>query len=241
MKEKSVKKSGAADAILNTTIGMDIHAEYIELCGKIGGTLSKEELVAEAKKLLLKRTPLEEKKVSLLYLAHGSNLRSLYAIQKYLKTPDPELAAWASLAWQECQNAVLNEGMSKLMGSTDMEKDIIIGGMGGERDLLRCCFVVSTLGSRVFIKSEQEKIITTLKQVDAQHHAKTEHLDWGNNYVKITVLTSWEVAVGDYIEDLINHCNVSLPFLRFHYFVVNTHDLTEKEIAEYLAEVKDVV
>jgi hypothetical protein len=241
MKKKLVKKADVADNIFNTHIGMDVHAEYIELYGKISATLSKEVLLAEAKKLLLKRTPLEEKKTALVCLAHGNNLRSLYAIQKYLRNPDPELAAWASLAWQECQNAVLNEGMSKLMGSADAEKDLIIGGMGGERDRMRCCFVISTIGGRVFTKPEREKINTTLKKVDKHYAAKAEHLDWGDNYVKITALTSWEVAVGDYIEDLINQCNALSPFLRFHYFVVNTHDLTTEEIAKYLRGIKHVM
>lgn len=240
MKKKTVKKVSTADNIFNTGIGMEVHAEYIELCNKMGDTLPQEALVAEAKKLLLKRTSLEEKKTALLRLAHGNTLRSLYAIQNYLRNPDPELAAWASLAWQECQNGVLNAGMKKLMGDAAPEMDLIIGGMGGERDLLRCCFVVSTIGERSFTETEKKKVVEILKKVDAHYHAKAEHLDWGDNYVKVTALTSWEVAIGDYIEDLINRCNVSSPLLRFHYFVVNTHDLTKEEIADYLAELKGV-
>jgi hypothetical protein len=240
MKKKPNKEElYAAKNIFDAPIGVDIHAEYIELCGKMGGTLSKEELVLEAKKLALKRTPLAEKKNALLYLAHGNTLRSLYAIQRYLKNPDPELATWASLAWQECQNAVLNEGMKKLMGDDAPEADMIIGGMGAERDRMRYCFVVSTLGGRAFTKGEQEKVVEMLKKVESHHDAKTEQLDWCDNYVKITALISWEVAVGDYIEALINWCNASSLFLHFHYFVANTHDLTKKEIAEYLAELKD--
>lgn len=241
MKKKTVKIASVADTIFNTGIGMEVHAEYIEMCGQIGDILSGEELIAEGKKLLSKRTPLEEKKRALFYLAHGNNLRSLYAIQKYLKNPDPELTSLASLAWQECQNAVLNEGMSKLMGEhVATPNDLIIGGMGGVNNLLRCCFVVSTVRGQSFDKSEKGKVLETLKKVDKHYGAKVECLDWGDNYVKVTALTSWEVAVGDYIEDLINQCNGSSPFLRFHYFVVNTHDLTKEEITEYLAELKDI-
>lgn len=242
MKKKLDKEElPAAKNIFDIPIEADVHAEYIELCEKIGDALSKEELALEAKKLILKRTPIAEKKKALLYLAHGNNLRSLYAIQKYLKNPDPKLAPWASLAWQECQNVVLHEGMKKLMGDDALENDLIIGGMGGERDRMRYCFVVSALDGRAFEKGEREKVLEILKKVESDYHTKTEQLDWGDNYVKVTALVSWEVAVGDYIEALINRCNASSPFLRFHYFVANTHNLTKKEIAEYLAELKDVI
>ena len=58
-------------------------------------------------------------------------------------------------------------------------------------------------------------------------------------YVKINSLIPIDVASGDYVENLIKECNEPIPFLRFHYFIVNTHNIRVEEIDKYLKDLKN--
>ncbi len=118
MKDKKKKNTrNIAEVISETVIPIEIQSEYIDFHNKhIKIDIPKEEKVKIISDLLKKKTPLEDKKHTLFILAHGDDLRSLYGIQKYLKNPDLELQPWAVLAWQECQNNVLGEGLSDIFG-----------------------------------------------------------------------------------------------------------------------------
>ena len=88
------------------------------------------------------------------------------------------------------------------------------------------------------MKRLEDKIEEILKNIDKQYYSKSEKIEWGNIYAKITSLIPIDVASGDYVESLISECNSSTLFLRFHYYIANNHDLTKEEIDEYLKELR---
>jgi len=233
---KKKKTKNISDVVSKTVIPMEQQSEYIDFHNeRVNTDISKEEKIRLISVLLKKRTSLQEKKKALFILGHGNDLRSLYGIQKYLKDPDPDLASWAVLAWQECQNSVLGEGLAKLFGEAE---DLLLGGLGGNDGKLRYCFVICSLEEKAFAQNDKNKTEKTLKKIDKRYSSKAEKVAWGVAYVKITCLISREVAPGDYVESFINACNNPTPFLRFHYFIVNTHDITDKEIDDYMQEIK---
>ncbi|OHA02144.1 MAG: hypothetical protein A3A44_03250 [Candidatus Sungbacteria bacterium RIFCSPLOWO2_01_FULL_60_25] len=231
--QKRGSNQEAAKILQNTLVPSEVHAEYIGFHDHVvQNKYSREQVIEKSKELLRKRTPLEEKKEILFCLAHTPVLRAHYAIQKYLKNPDRELVTWAVVAWHESHTGVLNEGMRTLFGGNTAEEVVVMGGLGGDGKRLRYCFVVSSLKGHPFSIDQEETIRAALKE--DSDHVKTEKIEFGENYAVVTPLVLIEGAVGEFIESLINYCNKPVPFLRFHYFVVNTHLLSKEEINEYL-------
>ncbi|OHA15724.1 MAG: hypothetical protein A3B08_01765 [Candidatus Taylorbacteria bacterium RIFCSPLOWO2_01_FULL_43_44] len=241
MKKKTKNQNDLSGTLQNTIIPPEIHAEYISYHNKTNGQkYSKEEVIAESQKLLKRKTPTEDKKKIIFRLAHTPVLRAHYAIQKYLKKPDPELTSWAVIAWNESHAGIINEAMGKMFGENDETADdaTIMGGLGGDAKRLRYCFVVSTEKSRDITKEEKQKIWDTIKKIDKSHRSQAEKVEFKRNYAKVVSLIPMDVACGTYIEDIINKSNEPRTFLRFHYFVVNTHILTHHEIDTYLKELE---
>ena len=188
-----------------------------------------------------KKTPLDTKKEIIFRMAHTPILRAHYAIQKYLKDPDTKLIPWAVIAWNESHTGIINEAMEKMFGKDDNSADMatVTGGLGRDRDRLRYCFVISFLEGKGLFQNGKKIIEETLKRTDQQFDSKVEKTEYGRAYVKITSLVPNDIAPGDYVETIINECNKPKPYLKFHYFIVNTHDITEEEIQEYLRELKN--
>jgi hypothetical protein len=225
------KKDG--DSFLNIT------GEYIEYHNNINlNEFSDEQLKKERDKILKKKTPIEEKKKLIFLLAHNKNLWALYGIQKYLKKPDPELAEWAVIAWQECNAGILNAAMEKIGLNNKDDESIIMGGLGGNAKSLRYCFVLSKESGN-FSDDDKNKLASALKEVSQKMKSKIEKVEFNKNYSRLVALVSNDTAVEDLIESAIEKMNDPLPILRVHYFVVNTHILSDSEIEEYLDGLAD--
>lgn len=234
MKKTPKQSKKIADILYNTFIPVEVHKEYIGYHNKIDlNELSSEKLKEERNKILKKKTPLELKKKILFLLAHNKSLWALYGIQKYLKDPDLELTAWAVIAWQECQSGVLGSALEKL--GLDDNEGLIMGALGGDGSKrLRYCFALSAEKGD-FSKTDIEKIKLALQSASLEMKSETEEVIFSKNYLRVTVSVSIDVAIGEFIERVIEFSNTPKPFLRRHYFVVNTHILSKEEIEEYIA------
>lgn len=215
---------------------MEVHQEYIQYHDKVNlKEFSDAELKRERDKLLRKKVSLEEKRKLLFLLAHNKSLWALYGIQKYLKTSEPELAGFAELAWQECQAGVLNSALEKI-GFGEEEESVIMGGLGGEGQKLRYCFAVSVEKSE-FSEKDKTLLNTMLQHIAHGMKANIEEAVFSRNYLRVVTLIPMDIAVGDFIESVIDRSNASEYLLRQHYFVVNTHILSDKEIEDYIKEI----
>ncbi len=63
-----------------------------------------------------------------------------------------------------------------------------------------------------------------------------ERTEYEDTYVLLCIGISNDVAPQTVIDNLIIATNGTDPFLRFHFFMTNTHKPSEKEIAGYIAE-----
>src|SRR3989344_9227410 len=164
MERKRPRKRATKQSIFGAPIPMETHQEYIQYHDKINlKEFSDAELKRERDKLLKKKVALEEKKKLLFLLAHKKSLWALYGIQKYLKAPEPELAEFAQLAWQECQAGVLNVALEKL-GFEEQDEPVIMGGPGGNGNRLWDCFAVGT-EKREFSEENRGNITALLQTI----------------------------------------------------------------------------
>lgn len=230
-------RNDLAEIIFKTPIPPAIHEEYIAWCKKVSDVEHNAKIPKEEREKLLKKiTPIAEKKKLLFRLSFGNTLSFLYTIQKYVRQPDKELVPWAVMCWQICNTNVLNAGMSKLFGDEGVD-DLIMGGLGGDGKRLRYCFALSTQDQKFSL--DMETIVReVIHETDLQHATTTEEINFETDYFRANILVPMDVAVGDVIDDIISSVNLKNKILRKHYFVVNTHFLSDDEIHTYIEEIK---
>ncbi|MBM3261603.1 hypothetical protein FJY93_04260 [Candidatus Kaiserbacteria bacterium] len=237
-KKTAQKKRSARRRALDIRIPPEVHKEYVSFHSErdIG---SRTKWALEHRDLLLKRkTPLEEKKEILSILAHSPELKALYGIQKYLKNPDQKLESFAALAWQECEQRVLERGMEKLFGSRDFVPPLIIGGLGGDAQNMRYQFVLTAIGSEDIVKENMAMLTRVFEKEARVKGERIEEITYRPNVIVCSSLISHNAAVGNHIERIIAAINAEKEILRNHYLVVNTHEIADDEIAEYLASLE---
>jgi hypothetical protein len=244
MKKKKLTNSEIAELVFKTVISHEIQSAYISYHDNFVDDISipKKQIAEEVKLLLLKKTPFEDKKRILFQLAHTPILSAHNAITRYLKDIDDDLLHWVVLAWRESHELILEAGMRKIFGDDSDAEPLVMTGLGGDKERrLRYCFVLSTKFGTEFTSSQISKIKDVLVSIDETYKAVTETVDVHTNYLLITALVSMDVAVGRYIEEIIECANDGggNSFLRYHYFAVNTHVPTTDEVADYLSELDD--
>lgn len=215
-----------------TTISLSDHSAYITYHNQINadeGSIA--EAILHQENLFNSSTPLEEKRRLLFLLGHAGTWEAYQTLEKYLQNPDTELAAWATLALQECgtwlKSDLLGEDQTGILGTT------------GNR--MRFWFVISTAQGKIVTNKQREIIQNTYLKVSEELDSIIEEIEFGDNYALITVLIPPNVAPAEVMEGGIEKSNDPIPFLRFHYYTVNTSKQTKEEIEEYLKELEEGV
>jgi len=122
------------------------------------------------------------------------------------------------------------------LGFEEQDEPVIMGGLGGSENKLRYCFAIST-EKRQFTEANRAHIQGALQNTARELKSKLEETVFSKNYLRVTILVPMDVAVGDFIENMIANSNASEPLLRQHYFVVNTHILSNDEIEDYIKNI----
>ncbi|OHB19346.1 MAG: hypothetical protein A2854_04375 [Parcubacteria group bacterium RIFCSPHIGHO2_01_FULL_56_18] len=84
----------------------------------------------------------------------------------------------------------------------------------------------------------QARMSTAIKNVEDGGECILEHVDYRSSYALLSLGISVHAASQSIIDDIIITANGIDPFLRFHFFVTNTHKPDDKEITEYLSEIE---
>lgn len=84
---------------------------------------------------------------------------------------------------------------------------------------------------------QRERLDNASREIERGGECIFEQAEYGNGYVLLCVGISKDIAPQAIVDDLIIVTNGAVPFLRFHFFMVNTHKPSEKEIADYIAEI----
>lgn len=211
-------------------IPLSDHNAYIAYHNQINTEeVSITETLLRKENLFNPATPVEEKRRLLFLLGHAGTLEAYQTLKKYLQNPDTELFGWATLALQECgtwlKEDVLEEDQTGILGNTE--------------NRMQFWFVISTLQGKKLTSKQCEIIQKTYSKISEELNSIIEEVEFGNNYALITVLIPPDVAPAEVMEGGIEESNDPVPFLRFHYYTVNTKRQTKEEIEEYLRELED--
>ncbi len=114
------------------------------------------------------------------------------------------------------------------------EMPLVMGGLGGDGQRLRYQFVLSAIGSKDIIRANIKWIQRVIEKEHKTKGAQIEEAVFRPNVIICTSLVSNDVAVGNHIEHVIAKINAEKGILRHHYFVTNTHEIQDEEIAKYL-------
>lgn len=216
------------------TANINEQIEYIRYHNLVNTEeLSKKALSKESKKLFLMKTVIEKKKKLLFLLAHSGSIESYKLLQKYQKNADKKLIAWTELCLQEC-GAFL--GADLLDQNETATK--VINGAGGDGTRFRVFFILSTEKSRSFIDKQKNKIKKCIQAVDKKLESHTEKINFGKDFILLSVLISIEIAPEQYFQEIYKSVNIDKDILRYHYYCTNIKKPSLKEIKEYLRDLK---
>jgi hypothetical protein len=218
--------------IIESPIDPAVQKEYQDLSDSIDfGKVNYVEILAEADKLFVRSVAIEEKKRTLILLAHLRTIESAKILEKYLKNSEGILKDWAALSLKECRMFVENVFLSDGGG-------FISTGLGGKGNKLRYYFIVSKRQGRPLTGVQEEAVQEAFKASSDEYRSEIEGITSGSNYVMIGILIPMDIAVGVVIEEGIRRCNRTEEFLLNEYYVTNVKKPTEEEISRYLKDIR---
>ena len=214
----------------NVPIKIQEHRDYINFHKKIDLEKYKhDELMEMSYRLFSEDVDLEKKREVLFRLAHSGAVDSYRILEKYFKNAHKKLKSWVVLCMEECRMFLESDLL-------ESEREMIFGGVGGGDGRMRYYFAVP-FGDCDFIKRDRSHIDATFRAVAEKFGGLMEKIQFSKNYVLVTALISFEVAVEDVVMRSICSINKEKKLLRGRYFCTNVSRPTKNEIEKYLEEI----
>lgn len=229
-----IKKNNTPNLIKNTisvyegdiNISPRVHKEYIKYHKQINKRrFDYKQTINGAKELFNEKTPFKVKKKLLFLLGEFATPECFQILKRYIDNGQSTHKEWALLALQELRFNVENELYEE-------GRDMIMSPLGGKRNTLRYYVVVSKKKSEQFVNEEKDMLRQTLVRITKRMQSEVENFELYSSYVLIRMLISIDVSPSDVIDAFLDEFK---RILRYHYFMINTHKPTKKEINEYLA------
>lgn len=210
-------------------ISEPIHQEYINYHDKINiKKYDYNQVIKRSEELLFDSGTSDEIKKELLFLlGHYATKASFDILREYLNNPKSNLKDWATLAIKELQFKVENEVYED-------GKDMIMSPMGGKGEKLRYCVVIGSKKNKLLSKNSKVVLRKHLENIANKTNSEIEFIKFGRDYIFFEILISFNISVAEVVEDFLDTASKIKSLLKYHYLVVNTHKITQKEITEYL-------
>lgn len=217
-------------AIAKTGVDFSTQRAYLALAANHEHDLfSEEEVMTKGEALFNAATPVDEKKETLVLLAHTGTLDAYRVLERFAETTAPELRGWSALALEECR-LLLEQGWGESVGT-------IMTGLGGEEGRLRYFVVVcSKEGSAALTPAQTVSIERAFLAICNRWDSVLEEVQVQAHYAILKLLVPLDVAVGEVIEGGIGECNQRAEYLDDKYYVTNVRIPTDAEIQQFLSE-----
>lgn len=205
------------------------HKEYISFYDRIKiHTYDYKTVITQSKDLLFnQKTEQRIKKKLFFLLGHFATKECFDILRKYINDPTTALKDWATLVIKDIQFKFENEVY-------DNGKDMIFSPIGGKGNKLRYFAIIGSKHNKTLTSKQKIIIKKDLLEIASKTDSKIEEIEYGKNYVLFTILISFDVAIATVLEGFLDIISKKKKILKYHYFVVNTYKITEKEIEEYL-------
>lgn len=210
-------------------INENVHRKYVNYHSTIDiGKYHLNGIIKQSKQLLFNsNTPNAVKRKLLFLLGHFATKECFEILSEYVNNPDIRLKQWAILALKDLQfkieNQVYEEG-----------RDMVMSPMGGKGDKFRYFVVICSKHNKSLTGIKKRTINKDLQSVASKTNSQVEDIEFGKNYIFFSIFIPFDIAVGEVVEGLLKIAAKKKGILKYHYFAVNTHKITEKEIQKYL-------
>lgn len=206
-----------------------VHKEYIAYHDKIDcEKYDCKKVIEQSKKSLNDKNEDEVIKMKLLFLlGHFATKECFDILMAYISNPESNLKEWALLALKDLQLHIENEVY-------EGDKDMIMSPMGGKGNMARYFVVIGSKQNKELNTAAKKIIAEDLFSTTTNEFSQVEEIEFGRNYVFFTILISFDIASQKVIDAFLDKISKEKGILKYHFFIVNTHKITKKEIKEYL-------
>lgn len=215
-------------SILEEQIDIELQMEYFNYGRDIKAHFTDEMILQHMTDLFDQNVPLEEKKNLLVLLASQEKVEAFRTIEKYTKTPDPELREWSILALQESRMVI----QSSLM---DEQQVYISTGLGGKDQKLRYFVVFIGNENVVEYSAVQQKVIQNeLEYAIQKNKGILEEISFDENLAVSVLLLPVKSDIQGVFSNVINECNQYGDFVRQDIIITNVKRLSVHEIKRFI-------
>ena len=215
-------------AVAKEGVSPSVAQEYVAYSRRLDySRYSEGEVEERSQSLFNPDTPGEEKKETLIILAHQGTVESYRTLERFLETVEGELEEWAILALEECR--MFLEG-----ALLDRDVGMVMTGLGGEGERLRYFFLIRSKDDIALTESQKKTVKQAFSYTCGRYDSLLETIEVKRDYVTAEVLIPMDVAVGEVIEGGIEKSNTFGEFLDPDYYVTNVEIPSEAEILRYL-------
>lgn len=212
----------------NLDINENLFSEYVNFHNLDNSkSYTKNEVLLIEKSLFDKRASKNIKQKILFRLAHTSDVEAYKLLKKFYEQATGFLKEWTALCLDECQVFVESDLL-------EIPRGMISTGLGGDGKRLRYYVILTKIQNTDFNKEQKNRLEGILEIVVNKYDAKIQEIEFNKGIAVLAILIPINVAPGSLIIKMINNCNQSKRFLKFHYFITNVGKPKKKEIKDYL-------
>ncbi|MEK7504425.1 MAG: transposase [Patescibacteria group bacterium] len=129
-------------------------------------------------------------------------------------------------------------GHDEVVGMPTEDKGLIITGLGGDDKQFRYFVAISASKHSVLKSSFKTKVKKTLGSLFSQAEVKLEKITIKPDHIRLMLLVGMNSSVNEIIMPFIRKVNANSSQLFKHYFAVNTNVPEDKEIQNYVDQIR---
>lgn len=226
--QKAISELPENFSILEEQVDIELQMEYFNFGRDLKRKFSDELIISHQADLFDPAVSIDEKKNLLVLLASQDRVEAFRTIEKYMKNPDPELAKWSILAYQESRMVI----QSSLM---DEQQVYISTGLGGKGQKLRY-FVVFVGNDTIqeYSKVHRKLIKTELEFEIKKTDGELEEICFSENLAIAILLLPVKSDFQAVFSSVINECNQYGDFVRSDIIITNVKKMSFDEIRGFL-------
>jgi len=215
-------------SVLEEQIDIDLQMEYFNYGRDLKINFPPEMILQHKADLFDETVALDEKKNLLVLLASQEKVEAFRIIEKYAKSPDPELRDWSILALQESRMVI----QSSLM---DEQQVYISTGLGGRGQKLRYFVVLIGRKEDIDYSTVQMRILKTeLEFAVNKNDGELEEMTFQKNLAIGVMLLPVKSDLQGVFTAVINECNQYGDFIRPDIIITNVKRMSIDEIKKFI-------
>jgi hypothetical protein len=215
-------------SILEEQIDVELQMEYFNYSRDNKTKFSVELILQRQADLFNPYISIEEKKDLLVLLASQEKVEAFRTIEKYAKSPNPELREWSILALQESRMVI----QSSLM---DEQQVYISTGLGGSGQKLRYFVVfISNENVEKYSTVQRKLIKTELEYALKDNSGILEEISYEKDLAIALLLLPVKSDIQCFFSSVINECNQYGDFVRPDIIITNVKRMSVDEIRRFM-------